>query len=82
MFIKNEGSSSLPTTRWSSWSGWPSATSRTSGPAPAKANGARPGTSSPHPGRLIEGQAAQGWRQAINALSTVFEGRIPDTHAI
>jgi putative transposase len=33
------------------------------------------------PGRLIEGHAAQGWRQALNALSTVFEGRIPE-HAI
>jgi putative transposase len=30
------------------------------------------------PGRLIEGHAAQGWKQALNALSTVFEGRIPE----
>jgi putative transposase len=30
------------------------------------------------PGRLIEGHATQGWKQALNALSTVFEGRIPE----
>jgi putative transposase len=30
------------------------------------------------PGRLIEGHVTQGWKQAINALSTVFEGRIPE----
>lgn len=30
------------------------------------------------PGRLIEGHATQGWHQALNALSTVFEGRIPE----
>jgi putative transposase len=30
------------------------------------------------PGRLIEGHATQGWKQALNAFSTVFEGRIPD----
>jgi putative transposase len=29
-------------------------------------------------GRLIEGHLTQGWKQAINALSTVFEGRIPE----
>jgi len=29
-------------------------------------------------GRLIEGHATQGWKQALNALSTVFEGRIPE----
>jgi putative transposase len=33
------------------------------------------------PGRLIEGQASQGWRQALNAFATVFEGRIPE-HAL
>jgi putative transposase len=33
------------------------------------------------PGRLIEGHLTQGWKQALNALSTVFEGRIPE-HAI
>jgi putative transposase len=33
------------------------------------------------PGRLIEGHATQGWKQALNALSTVFQGRIPE-HAI
>jgi putative transposase len=30
------------------------------------------------PGRLIEGHVTQGWKQAINALSIVFEGRIPE----
>ena len=30
------------------------------------------------PGRLIEGQTTQGWAQALNALSIVFEGRIPE----
>jgi putative transposase len=30
------------------------------------------------PGRLIEGHGTQGWKQALNALSTVFEGRIPE----
>ena len=30
------------------------------------------------PGRLIEGQATPGWSQALNALSIVFEGRIPE----
>jgi hypothetical protein len=29
-------------------------------------------------GRLIEGHTTQGWKQAINALATVFEGRIPE----
>ena len=33
------------------------------------------------PGRLIEGHGTQGWKQALNALSTVFEGRIPE-HSI
>jgi hypothetical protein len=33
------------------------------------------------PGRLIEGHVTQGWKQALNALSTVFEGRIPE-HAL
>lgn len=33
------------------------------------------------PGRLIEGHAAQGWRQALNALATIFDGRIPE-HAL
>lgn len=30
------------------------------------------------PGRLIEGHVTQGWKQALNALSTIFEGRIPE----
>jgi putative transposase len=30
------------------------------------------------PGRLIEGHVTQGWKQALGALSTVFEGRIPE----
>jgi putative transposase len=30
------------------------------------------------PGRLIEGHVTQGWKQAINALAIVFEGRIPE----
>jgi putative transposase len=30
------------------------------------------------PGRLIEGHVTQGWKQALNALSTMFDGRIPD----
>jgi putative transposase len=29
------------------------------------------------PGRLIEGHLTQGWKQALGALATVFEGRIP-----
>jgi putative transposase len=33
------------------------------------------------PRRLIEGQTSQGWRQALNAFATVFEGRIPE-HAL
>lgn len=33
------------------------------------------------PGRLIEGHATQGWRQALNAFATVFDGRIPE-HAL
>jgi putative transposase len=33
------------------------------------------------PGRLIEGQTSQGWRQALNAFATVFEERIPQ-HAL
>jgi putative transposase len=33
------------------------------------------------PGRLIEGHVTQGWKQALGALATVFEGRIPE-HAI
>jgi len=33
------------------------------------------------PGRLIEGQTSQGWRQALNAFAIVFEGRIPE-HAL
>jgi putative transposase len=33
------------------------------------------------PGKLIEGQTSQGWRQALNAFATVFEGRIPE-HAL
>jgi len=33
------------------------------------------------PGRLVEGAATQGWKQALNALATVFEGRIPE-HAL
>ena len=33
------------------------------------------------PGRLIEGHVTQGWRQALNAFSTVFDGRIPE-HAL
>jgi putative transposase len=33
------------------------------------------------PGRLIEGHTSQGWRQALNAFATVFEGRIPE-HAL
>jgi putative transposase len=33
------------------------------------------------PGRLIEGQTSQGWRQALNAFATVFEDRIPE-HAL
>jgi len=28
--------------------------------------------------QLIEGHGTQGWKQALNALSTVFEGRIPE----
>jgi putative transposase len=41
----------------------------------------KPANARTAPGRLIEGHATQGWRQAINALSTVFDGRIPE-HAI
>src|SRR3984893_2980279 len=33
------------------------------------------------PGRLIEVPGHHGWKQALNALSTVFEGRIPE-HSI
>jgi putative transposase len=33
------------------------------------------------PGKLVEGQTSQGWRQALNAFATVFEGRIPE-HAL
>jgi putative transposase len=33
------------------------------------------------PGRMIEGHVTQGWKQALNVLSTVFDGRIPE-HAI
>jgi putative transposase len=33
------------------------------------------------PGRLIEGQTSQGWRQALNAFAIVFEARIPE-HAL
>lgn len=33
------------------------------------------------PGRMIEGHATQGWKQALNALATVFDGRIPE-HAV
>jgi putative transposase len=33
------------------------------------------------PGRMIEGHAAQGWKQALNAFATVFDGRIPE-HAV
>jgi putative transposase len=30
------------------------------------------------PGRLIEGQSTQGWKQALNALSIAYPGRIPE----
>jgi putative transposase len=33
------------------------------------------------PGRMIEGHITQSWKQALNALSTVFDGRIPE-HAL
>ena len=29
------------------------------------------------PGRLVEGQVVPGWKQAINALSIAYPGRIP-----
>lgn len=45
--------------------------------ARAKQRG-KPGNERTAPGRLIEGHTTQGWKQAINALSTVFEGRIPE----
>jgi putative transposase len=38
----------------------------------------KPANARTAPGRLIEGHLTQGWKQAINALSTVFEGRIPE----
>ena len=43
------GVTSRPTTPWSNCCGWPSATSRTSAPAPAKPNAANPPTSAPPP---------------------------------
>jgi hypothetical protein len=41
----------------------------------------KPANARTAPGRLIEGHATQGWRQAINALSTVFDGLISNTRS-
>jgi putative transposase len=41
----------------------------------------KPASEGSAPGRLIEGQTSQGWRQALNAFATVFQGRIPE-HAL
>lgn len=38
----------------------------------------KPANARTAPGRLIEGHVTQGWKQALNALSTMFPDRIPD----
>jgi putative transposase len=46
-----------------------------------EADRGKPANQRSAPGRLIEGHASQGWRHALNAFATVFEGRIPE-HAL
>ena len=38
----------------------------------------KPANARTAPGRLVEGATVYGWKQALNALATLFEGRIPE----
>lgn len=38
----------------------------------------KPASQRTAPGRLIEGHVGQGWKQAINALSAVFQRPFPE----